>query len=87
MQYSTTLAPLHILALPTLSQRCTVSVLQPFTFDNFSLEHPVVLQHFTRFTIDVSKPELIECRLGRPKDRNHEFFLEFVNVMAISYFS
>ena len=29
------------LAFPTLSQRCTISVLQPFAFNNFSLEHPV----------------------------------------------
>ena len=31
-----------ILALPTWGQICTVSVLQPFTFDNFQSEQPVV---------------------------------------------
>ena len=31
----------HILALSTEGQMCTVSVLQPFAFDNFQSEHPV----------------------------------------------
>ena len=31
----------RILALPTQGQKCNVSVLQPFTFDNFQSEHPV----------------------------------------------
>ena len=32
----------HILALPMLGQICTVSKLQPFTFDTFDLGHPVL---------------------------------------------
>ena len=32
---------IRILALPTLGQKCTDSVLQPFTFDNSQSEHPV----------------------------------------------
>ena len=32
----------HILASPTKGLKCTVSVLQPFTIDNFQMEHPVL---------------------------------------------
>ena len=35
-------ASLRILAVPTQGQKCTVSVLQPFTFDNFYSKHHVV---------------------------------------------
>ena len=45
----------HILALPTQGLKCTVSVLQPFSFKNFQSEHPVffsclftIFSHFSR---------------------------------------
>ena len=32
----------RILALPSLTQICIVTVLQPFTLDNFQLDNPVI---------------------------------------------